>query len=101
MNKNSTISFLIKPMIEIKVTGCQNCPFMNSCYDDFAMGDPNTYHCNILQGEWRSHIVKNNSLHLMDYFISFYKNGNVKSKNKKTLDNCPLLQDSINIIQNI
>jgi hypothetical protein len=87
----------MKSKILIKVDNCNNCPFRNYNYDDFAMGDPETHSCNILQKEWLSNMMKNNIVTSINYFINFYKNGNVKSKNKRTLDNCPLLTENLNI----
>lgn len=79
---------------EIKIDTCNNCPFMNYHFDDFSF---ETYSCNLLQREWSANLIKTNTVSEANYFIKFYKNGNIKSKNKKTLDNCPLLTQNINI----
>ena len=81
----------------IEVKNCQNCPFRNYSWDDFALGDSESHHCNLLKEGWYEELIQSKKLPHMDYFIHFYKNGNVKSKNKKTLDNCPLLQLDINV----
>ena len=82
---------------KIEVNTCNNCPFMNYQFDDFSLGDYETYSCNLLQREWTADLIKTNKVSEANYFIKFYKNGNIKSKNKKTLDNCPLLEQNINI----
>ena len=82
---------------EVEVNGCSDCPFRNYSYDDFSLGDAESHHCNILQQAWREEFVINGKVGKMDYFIYFYKNGNVKSKNKKTLDSCPLLNNNIKV----
>ena len=83
---------------EIKITNCQDCPFKNYSYDDFALGDSESYHCNLLQQTWKEDFIESGKVGKMDYFIYFYKNGKVKSKNKKTLDRCPLLNNDIKVV---
>lgn len=80
----------------IEVDTCHECPFKNYSYDDFSMGDMETHSCILLMREWTTHIIDGHPVQC-DYFIKFFKNGNVKSKNKKTLDNCPLLVHEINV----
>jgi hypothetical protein len=86
----------MKNKTTIEVTTCWDCPFRNTDYDDFALGDRDSHVCTILEKNWITNIINDNMNHI-DYFIVFFKNGNVKSKNKKTLDNCPLLKQNINI----
>ena len=81
----------------IEVTSCNDCPFMQYQFDDFAMGDLETYSCNLLRMERMKSYVSTNKVSHLNYFIKFFKNGNVKSKNKNTLDNCPLLTQNINV----
>lgn len=85
---------LLKDDMNIKVENCKNCPFYQYQYDDWAIGNPETHTCKILQDKYFSKmdLSKPN-----DYFIKFDKKGNVKSKNKETLDNCPLLKENINV----
>lgn len=81
----------------IEIQSCQDCPMKNYSYDDFSMGDYESHSCILLQQEWSTTIWQSSIIPPANYFINFYKNGNVKSKNKKTLDNCPLLNQDINI----
>ena len=69
--------------MNIETKGCIGCPFYTSYMDSW---DDAIDQCTLIyhqKGE--------------NYFIDYYKNGNVKSKNKKTLDNCPLLIESVNV----
>lgn len=79
----------MKKNIEIK--GCINCPFKNYTFDDFALGDPETHTCNLLRESWSKDMV-NSNISSINYIIKFTNKGKVKSKNKKTLDDCPLLE---------
>ena len=83
----------MKKTEKIKVKGCIYCPFRNYSYDDFAIGDPETHECNILKEKWHKNLIENRLNTLVDYFIDFNSSGKIKSKNKKTLDNCPLLSN--------
>lgn len=74
--------------MNIKVNSCTGCPFYQVNYDDFALGYAWTHTCGLILNTCNGEI---------NYFIDFYKNGNVKSKNRKTLDNCPLLKENINV----
>ena len=85
---------MIKKTIEVE--NCHDCPFKNYSYDDFALGDSETHSCILLMREWTTQLIDGHLIQ-SNYFINFYKNGNVKSKNKKTLDNCPLLEQDINV----
>lgn len=80
-----------------EVTSCHDCPFKNYSYDDFSLGNPESHACIPLRNNWIYKIVEGNQPTTANYFIDFYKNGNVKSRNKKTLDNCPLLEQDINV----
>lgn len=88
-------------MEKIILNDCKNCPFMVYEYDDFSIGDPETYSCNLLRKRWKDDISTDNIYKPINFFIKLYKNGNIKSKNKKTLDNCPLLENEIIIKLNI
>lgn len=81
----------------IKVESCHDCPFKNYSYDDFSLGDPHSHHCNLLQQDWRDEMDRTGKYSTLEYFIFFYKNGKVKSKNRKTLDNCPLLEQGFDV----
>ena len=81
----------------IQVENCHDCPFRNYSYDDFALGDAESHHCNLLQRDYTEQFTKGAKVGRANYFIHFYKNENVKSKNRKTLDNCPLLEQDINV----
>lgn len=87
----------MKKSITLEVPHCNECPFENYSYDDFALGDAESHHCNLLKRDWNEELIRTGKLPHMEYFIFFYKNGNVKSKNKKTLNNCPLLSHDINV----
>ena len=76
-----------------KIKGCIDCPFRNYQYDDFAIGNPVTNHCNILKEKWAKDVLDNKKNIPVNYLINFKNSGKVKSKNKKTLDNCPLLSN--------
>ncbi len=86
-----------KGIKKIGVTSCDECPFMNYSYDDFAIGDSNSYSCNLLKMDWTEDGVIRKIPANHDYFIKHFKNGNIKSTNKKTLDNCPLLNNNLKI----
>jgi hypothetical protein len=87
----------MKKEFKIETESCNDCPFMQYQFDDFAMGDLETYSCNLLRREHMKSYVSTNKVSHLSYFIKFFKNGNVKSKNKNTLDNCPLLTQDINV----
>lgn len=89
----------MKKVKDIIIKGCIDCPFKNYEYNDFALGDPETYSCNLLKEEWAKRFIdnKNTNNFSVDYFINFTTRGKIKSKNKKTLDNCPLLEKDIKI----
>jgi hypothetical protein len=80
----------------MEVSSCHDCPFRNYSYDDFALGDAESHSCILLQREWMYNAVEGNLTHA-NYFINFFKNGNVKSKNKRTLNNCPLLETDFSV----
>lgn len=71
--------------MEIKVTKCMDCPFLKSYYDNM---DEINYECNLLIREY-------NEVSWVFYDIEIDNKNNVNSKNKKTLDNCPLLKENI------
>lgn len=86
----------MKKVKDIIIRGCIDCPFKNYEYNDFAMGDPETHSCNLLKEEWAKRVVESKNINI-DYFINFTTRGKIKSKNKKTLDSCPLLEKDIKI----
>ena len=82
--------------MNIKIEKCQNCPFFTTEWDEFDMsGQYYFYGCNFLKHKYLDEMKAGNKQSIHN--IQLYKNGNVKSKNKKTLDNCPLLKENINI----
>jgi hypothetical protein len=79
--------------MDITVNNCNNCPLRSYHFDDFAMGDMEVFMCDLIQYKNRGSGWNENS----NPYIKFFKNGKVKSANKRTLDNCPLLTSEINI----
>ena len=75
-----------------EITGCKNCPFKVTDID--IMENPCDT-CNLIY----SKMLKDKKvLPFEEYFIPFTKKGIVKSKNKLTLNNCPLLKEHLLII---
>lgn len=65
-------------MNNIKVTCCNDCPFCEYHYDDFAIGESELYFCGLLK-----HLKK-------DYFLE-------RKKLTKIHTTCPLKQESVTI----
>lgn len=76
--------------MNIEIIGCNDCPFNSHSYNSW---DESINTCELLL--YIKH--KNRDDSRGQYFIDYYKNGNVKSKNKKTLDNCPLINEELTI----
>ena len=72
----------------MEIKGCLDCPFNSHSYNSWDE-DINT--CELLLYNRNKERMRTRG----NYFIDFYKNGNVKSKNKKTLDVCPLLKEEL------
>ncbi len=73
-------------MRNIAVTSCWNCPFFQTEFDDFAIGDPHTYKCGL-----QFHLKYEN------YFVGVGRRNKIKSTNHKTKDDCPLLPEPVNV----
>lgn len=69
--------------MEIKVTGCKDCPFVEFNEIDLSA------HCTL--------IFKLSRLSEFEDLSEINYNTEVISKNKKTLDNCPLLEGDITV----
>lgn len=74
--------------MNIKVTGCVDCPFRNYDYDEWAVGMDTVETCMLKQ-----HIDPSSS----EYFIDVYRSSH-EEKELKTPEWCPLKVDSVNII---
>lgn len=79
--------------MEIKVKNCGNCIFRYSDFDPNSMGNDTVDMCILL----RNHFIDKN--YFIDSYNSYDENGDYNESNKlnKTLDNCPLLKEEINV----
>ena len=71
--------------MKIEVEGCYNCPFINSDYDDFAVGSSTIESCNL------SEFLNQN-----EYFIAAHNSLGTEIKTT-TPDWCPLKKENVNI----
>ena len=74
----------------MEIKGCLDCPFNSHSYNSW---DESVNTCELLLYNRRKERILTGA----NYFIDFYKNGNIKSKNKRTLDYCPLLNEELTI----
>ena len=68
--------------MKIEVEGCYNCPFINTDYDDFAVGSSTIESCNLAE-----------FLHQNEYFVTAHDSFGTET----TPDWCPLKKENINI----
>lgn len=65
--------------------GCKDCPFRSYHHYVHELGDQDINYCELIR------FGNKNTILFETGFIGFTPKGNVRSKNKLTLDNCPIL----------